>query len=91
MQGNKESARCIFPCGCVLLSLQLAVCLQVNDDSDRTPQIMVRMGASGDAEVDPFSHRVIATLEEQGIPYSVVPVCLDPKPCWFYSITRNAT
>eukprot|EP00873_Tetraselmis_striata_P024347 jgi/Tetstr1/444611/TSEL_032460.t2 len=64
---------------------------QVNDDSDRTPQIMVRMGASGDAEVDPFSHRVIATLEEQGIPYSVVPVCLDPKPCWFYSITRNAT
>lgn len=51
----------------------------------------MRMGESGQPELDPYSHRVIATLEEQGIPYSVVPVCLDPKPAWLYSITRNAT
>jgi hypothetical protein len=64
--------------------------VQVDDDSDGTPQVLVRMGSSGQPELDPFSHRVVATLEERRIPYTLVPVCLDPKPSWFYSITQNA-
>mmetsp|Transcript_3428 Transcript_3428/g.9850 ORF Transcript_3428/g.9850 Transcript_3428/m.9850 type:complete len:751 (-) Transcript_3428:231-2483(-) len=62
---------------------------QVESDSDQIPQVLVRMGENGQPSLDPFSQRVVATLEHREIPYSVVPVSLNAKPRWLHHVSRS--
>ena len=63
---------------------------QVEDPSEHVPQVFVRMGNGGTPELDPFSHKVVATLEHRGVPYNLIPIDLRNKPEWVYYINRAA-